>query len=172
MIKLKLRAGVGKPIVRFLARHPVATLVPLIIVIGMSVLVLTANGERTLRKNLGIENGKLKDCPNRQNCRSSDDPQERFQIEAIEDAEGRTWALIVEVMASLKKTKLVEEAEDYLHFTQASAFFHFVDDIEFHNRPEAGQIAIRSASRLGYRDFGVNEDRIEEIRTLLQEKTQ
>lgn len=162
----------GKPIVIFLARHPVATLVPLIIVIGMSALVLTSNGDSALSKNLGIENGKLKPCPNRQNCRNSDDPQERFQIEAIEDADGRKWALIAEVMASLPRVKLVVETEGYLRFTQTSDFFHFVDDIEFHNRPEAGQIAIRSASRLGYRDFGVNQDRVEQIRSLLHEKSQ
>lgn len=140
--------------------------------IGITTIVLTSNGDSALNKNLGIENGRLKPCPNRQNCRSSDDPQERFQIEAIEDADGRKWALIAEVMASLPRVKLVEETEGYLHFTQTSDFFHFVDDIEFHNRPDFRYIAIRSASRLGYRDFGVNRNRIEEIRAHLQERTQ
>jgi len=131
--------------------------------LGITTIVLKSNGETALAKNLGIEGGRLKPCPDRQNCRNSDDPQERFQIEAIEDTEGSKWHLIAEVMASLPRVKLVEETEDYLHFTQTSGFFHFVDDIEFHNRPETRQIAIRSASRLGYRDFGVNQARLDDI---------
>ena len=119
-------------------------------------------------KNLGLQEGLLQPCPNRQNCHNSDDPQERFQVSAIPDPTGEKWNHLVEVMAQLPRTKMVAEEGNYRHFTQTSARMRFVDDIEFHYRPEQGQIAVRSASRLGYRDFGVNLKRIEEVRSLLE----
>jgi uncharacterized protein (DUF1499 family) len=118
---------------------------------------------------LGIENGQLVACPNRENCRNSDDPQDKFRVPAIGDREGEKWSLIIDVMASLPRTRLIKQEADYLHFTQSSKVLRFVDDIEFHNRPESGQIAIRSASRLGYRDFGVNQARLDEIVKLLKQ---
>lgn len=117
----------------------------------------------------GITDGRFNTCPNRDNCRSSDDERDKFYIEPIADTEGLLWAKIPEIMHSLPRVTRQEISEDYMYFTQSSAVFRFVDDIEFHRRPELGEIAVRSASRLGYRDFGVNLDRIEQIRKLLSE---
>jgi uncharacterized protein (DUF1499 family) len=44
----------------------------------------------------------------------------------------------------------------------------YVDDVEFFYDDKAGVIHVRSASRLGRRDFGVNRKRIEELRSLIQ----
>lgn len=123
-----------------------------------------------LTAQLGFVDGKLTSCPNRENCRNSDDPQEKFQIAAITDANGEKWQSLVAMVSSLPRTKLISQSEDYLHFTQSSKLMRFVDDIEFHNRPEVGEIAVRSASRLGYRDFGVNIQRIELVRAILEKK--
>jgi uncharacterized protein (DUF1499 family) len=57
-----------------------------------------------------------------------------------------------------------------LHAEVTSSFFGFVDDLELHLRPADRMIAVRSASRLGYSDFGVNRARIEHLRALLQEQ--
>lgn len=129
--------------------------------------VLTQYSEDEVIKNLGLQNGLLKSCPNRDNCRNSDDPQERFQITAISDPAGSKWQRLDEIMTQLPRTKLVSETDSYRHYTQTSKVMRFIDDIEFHYRPESGEIAVRSASRLGYRDFGVNMQRIESVRTLL-----
>jgi uncharacterized protein (DUF1499 family) len=43
----------------------------------------------------------------------------------------------------------------------------FVDDLELHLRPGAGIIAVRSASRTGRSDFGVNRSRVEDLRAAL-----
>ena len=56
---------------------------------------------------------------------------------------------------------------DYLHAECRSAVFGFVDDLELNLRPAEGIIAVRSASRLGYSDLGVNRKRIETLRTAL-----
>lgn len=122
-----------------------------------------------MAKNIGIQNGLLQQCPNRDNCVNSDDPQEKFQIEAIDDPTGTKWKKLNQVVLSLPRTELISEVENYRHFTQTSKLMRFVDDIEFYNRPESGQIAIRSASRVGYSDWGVNRKRVETIRELLDQ---
>lgn len=140
-----------------------------ILVIALSGLILVQVEEERAMTALGLKEGVLQPCPNRQNCHNSDDPQEKFQIPAIADPEGKKWNRLVGVMAQLPRTELVAEEGTYRHFTQTSARMRFVDDIEFHYRPEREEIAVRSASRLGYRDFGVNMQRIEHVRALLGE---
>jgi uncharacterized protein (DUF1499 family) len=53
---------------------------------------------------------------------------------------------------------------DYLYARARTPWLRFVDDLEFWFDPAAGVIELRSASRLGSRDFGVNRQRIEAIR--------
>jgi len=64
------------------------------------------------------------------------------------------------------KYQVVAATGRYIHATQSSARFGFVDDIEFLYEPGAGLLHGRSASRVGYSDFGVNRRRLE---TLFQE---
>ena len=59
------------------------------------------------------------------------------------------------------------ETDDYLHAECRSALFGFVDDLELHLRASDGIIAVRSASRLGYGDLGVNRRRVESLRSAL-----
>jgi uncharacterized protein (DUF1499 family) len=61
----------------------------------------------------------------------------------------------------------VNETPGYLHAECRSALFGFVDDLELHLRVSEGVIAVRSASRLGYSDLGVNRRRVEILRTSL-----
>ena len=44
----------------------------------------------------------------------------------------------------------------------------FVDDVELYYDEKAGLIHVRSASRLGRRDFGVNRKRVEALRSHIQ----
>ena len=64
----------------------------------------------------------------------------------------------------------MEEDETYLHVEFTSRIFRFVDDVEFVFEDETKTIHFRSASRTGYSDFGVNRNRMEEIRRLLNGK--
>jgi uncharacterized protein (DUF1499 family) len=43
----------------------------------------------------------------------------------------------------------------------------YVDDVELYYDEPAGLVHVRSASRLGRRDFGVNRKRVEELRAAL-----
>jgi uncharacterized protein (DUF1499 family) len=63
---------------------------------------------------------------------------------------------------------VVSVTADYLHAQSRSLLFRFVDDIEFQLRADEQLIAVRSASRIGYYDWGVNRRRVERIRELLR----
>ena len=70
-------------------------------------------------------------------------------------------------VAGLPRTKLIEEADTYLHYECTSLLLRFVDDVEFVFDDEAKLIHFRSASRIGYGDLGVNRRRMEGIRSRL-----
>ena len=63
--------------------------------------------------------------------------------------------------------KVVESRDDYLYVQFSTRLMKFVDDAEFWFDPAAGVVQVRSASRLGRKDFGVNRERIESIRQAL-----
>ena len=63
---------------------------------------------------------------------------------------------------------VIDQSEDYLHAEASSAFFGFVDDLELFADRDKGQIQVRSESRLGDSDLGVNAARISELRSALE----
>jgi uncharacterized protein (DUF1499 family) len=62
----------------------------------------------------------------------------------------------------------VEETETYWHVEFRSLILRFVDDVEFLFDRDSQVIHVRSASRVGYSDLGVNRRRVEKIRNLYQ----
>lgn len=59
---------------------------------------------------------------------------------------------------------IVTQRPDYIHAEAETRWMRFVDDLEFWANPTTGNIEVRSASRLGNRDFGVNRRRLEALR--------
>lgn len=76
-------------------------------------------------------------------------------------------ARIAAVVEDLPGAELVEQRDDYLYARFTTAMLRFVDDVEFWVDPAAGVVQVRSASRVGRKDFGVNRARIEQIRQRL-----
>lgn len=112
----------------------------------------------------------LAPCPKSPNCVSSD---ARDSVHAIAPFRIRVpqadgWRAAREAVLKLPRTRIVSETPTTLHAESRSAVFGFVDDVELELRPESGLIAVRSASRVGYGDMGVNRRRVEEIRSTLQ----
>jgi uncharacterized protein (DUF1499 family) len=122
--------------------------------------------------NLGVHSSALLPCPASPNCVSSDSGDSRHGIAAFELAApaAEAWAAARAAVAALPRTQLAVERSDYLHAECASRVFHFVDDLELQLRAERGVIAVRSASRLGYGDLGVNRRRLERLRAALVER--
>jgi uncharacterized protein (DUF1499 family) len=71
------------------------------------------------------------------------------------------------VVAAMPGATIVVDQPEYLYAEFQSRIWHFVDDVEFLLDEPGGVIEVRSASRLGRKDFGVNRARIESIRAAL-----
>ncbi len=109
---------------------------------------------------------KITSCPSKPNCVSSTAQDKAHSVAPIA-FEGRAdvaMARLKVVVASLPRTKLVSETADYLHYEVRTRFMGFVDDVEFGINEDKSVIEVRSASRVGYSDMGVNRKRVEAIR--------
>ena len=115
---------------------------------------------------------RLQACPSSPNCVSSDSDSEQHQIAAIEPRESleKSWAAIKAYIQRTPRFALIEQQEHYLKAEATTLIMRFTDDVEFEMRPQQNIIAVRSTSRVGHSDFGVNRKRIEAIRTHLQEQ--
>lgn len=129
--------------------------------------LLSCGGERPA--NLGISDGELAPCPPTPNCVSSDATGQTHAVEALVlVGTPEAWPTIRDAVEELPRTSVIEETDGYLHAECRSAVFGFVDDLELHLRPGDGVVAVRSASRVGRGDLGVNRRRVEELRALLR----
>lgn len=115
--------------------------------------------------NLGIINGKLSACPSTPNCVSSEsrDPTHHADPLAFGGAPDEAMARLKQIVLTMPRTRLVAETKGYLYVEFRSALFRFVDDVEFLIDEQQKLIQLRSASRLGSSDLGVNRKRINEI---------
>ncbi len=116
------------------------------------------------------EPDRLAPCPDSPNCVSSlsEDPDHR--IEPLRYASSAEVArdLLLRVLHSLPRVRIVTNEPNYVHAEFVSAVFRFVDDVEFKFVEQDKTIQVRSASRVGHYDFGANRRRIEEIRKLFE----
>ena len=75
---------------------------------------------------------------------------------------------LLAVLRAWPRAEIVREEPGAVTMECRSRIFRFVDDVDFRFDDEARLIHFRSASRLGRRDFGVNRERMEEIRKLYE----
>ena len=132
-------------------------------------MTLSCAGSRP--DNMGIADGRLAKCPDSPNCVNSQTTDEKHAVAPFTYDGSREEAFdrLKQAVSGLKRTQIVEEREDYLRIECTSALFRFVDDVEFYF-PEENVIHVRSASRLGYSDLGVNRKRVEKIRQLFNQQ--
>jgi uncharacterized protein (DUF1499 family) len=135
---------------------------------GVAVLALLSFFSRP-PQGLGVHDGRLAPCPDSPNCVCSqcDDPEHHVEPLRIEGPPGEAWTRLREALTARPRTVIVAEEGDYLRAECTSRIFRFVDDVEFLLDREAGVIHVRSASRAGHSDLGVNRERVEEIRAAL-----
>lgn len=124
--------------------------------------------------NLGIKAERFKQPSFSPNSVSSqadlypDHPQLQYaRIEPLPLKDGNlatSMTKLAEVLRSLPSTAFVETKPDYIYAQSQTRLLKFVDDVEFWFNPAKGAIDVRSSSRLGRKDFGVNRQRIELVR--------
>ncbi len=140
-----------------------------LLVVGVALAVWIANS--TARGNTGLTDGGLRPCPSRPNCVSSQSlDKSHFVAPLSYEASAQEALSRVKAAAAAVSGRLAEERQGYLRFTFTSRLFRFVDDVEFIVDEAAKVIHVRSASRLGYSDLGVNRRRVEAIRARFESR--
>jgi uncharacterized protein (DUF1499 family) len=113
---------------------------------------------------LGVRDGRLAPCKRTPNCVSSQanptDP-EHF-IAPIHGSMAAARA----ALQAMPRATVIEERKNYLYAEFRSGLFRYVDDVELYFDGQV--IQVRSCSRLGRRDFGVNRKRVETLRRLIE----
>jgi uncharacterized protein (DUF1499 family) len=126
--------------------------------------------------NLGARDGKLKPpskTPNSVNSQADlwvEHPMQeysRIAPLALKGSGPATIAKIRRIAEALPGAKVIEARDDYLYLQFTTRWMKFVDDAEFWFDPVNNVVQLRSASRVGRKDFGVNRARIETIRQAL-----
>ena len=115
-----------------------------------------------------IMEARLAPCPNKPNCVSSQagasDKQHHIEALTYSGEPAQARERLERAIAGMKRAGVVVREANYWRAEFRSALWRFVDDVEFLFDDSARRIDIRSASRVGYSDLGVNRRRMEEIR--------
>jgi uncharacterized protein (DUF1499 family) len=156
----------------------------LIALLALPVLLLLAGQAGLLRgqapNNLGVRDGKLKPPSKTPNSVSSQAAlwpgHEQLAYANIAplallgsgpEAAQTTLAKLQTLVQAMPGANIVKAEPGYLYATFTTPMLKFTDDVEFWFDPAAGVLQVRSSSRLGRKDFGVNRTRVEAIRQLL-----
>ena len=151
-------------------------LVLLLTVAGLALHVATASGDTVFSwkrpDNLGVKDGRLAPPKPTPNCVSSQaEPADAEHFIAPIPFKGDAPAAMAAVRAavgSMRGATVIRQEGGYLYAEYRTKIMRYVDDVEFLFDGKAGVIHVRSASRLGRRDFGVNRARVESLRARIE----
>jgi uncharacterized protein (DUF1499 family) len=140
-------------------------LAPIALCAAAGLIIASCSGTRPA--NLGVTNGLLAPCPSTPNCVSSQsrDPEHAVKALTYASSPAEAMAKLKRTVLAMPRTLIVTETPAYLHAEFTSAVLRFVDDVEFSLDEPTSSINVRSASRLGKSDLGVNRKRVEELRS-------
>lgn len=121
--------------------------------------------------DLGVKDGRLARCRRTPNCVSSQadpgDAEHYIAPIAFKGGAAQAMAAVRGAIEAMPRASVVRSEANYLYAECRSKVMGFVDDVEFLHDEQAGLIHVRSASRLGRRDFGVNRERVEALRAAI-----
>lgn len=148
------------------------TLLLVLVLAGLALHVATATGDTVFSwkrpDNLGVKDGRLAPPKRTPNCVSSQaDPADAEHYIAPIPFKGDAAAAMAAVRKAVEGmdgATVIRQQGAYLYAEFRTKLMRFVDDVEFVYDGAAGVIHVRSASRLGRRDFGVNRARVEALR--------
>jgi uncharacterized protein (DUF1499 family) len=124
--------------------------------------------------NIGVNNAHLKPPSKTRNSVSSQAylhaDHVQLQYATVEplpfknNNAANSMQVLLATLKSMPDMTIVDAKPDYIYAQSQTKVLKFVDDVEFWVNPAKGVIDVRSASRLGREDFGVNRARVEAIR--------
>lgn len=119
----------------------------------------------TMAHGVDLNSNVLKPCPDKPNCISTAEVAAKHGLEPLPFRGNlqQTREALVQLISTMPNSAIVQTQDKYIHVTFTSKMFGFVDDVEFLLDETNHLTHIRSASRSGYYDFGVNKRRVEDI---------
>lgn len=151
-----------------------------LVLLGLALLLLVAGQLGALAgsepSNLGLRDGKLKPPAKTPNSVSSqadlwpEHPmRERARIAPLTlvGSGPATLAKLERIVAAMPGAKVMKSEPDYLYAEFTTKLLKFTDDVEFWFDEQVGVVQVRSASRIGHGDRGVNRARVEDVRVRL-----
>lgn len=144
--------------------------VKLLVITCVCLVVSACSGTRPAY--LGTEQSALTLCPSTPNCVSSlPDEDSDHTISAIPFSDQSSMhSALIEAVNANASAELIVNTPNYVYAEYTSSLMKYVDDVEFLFSTSEKVIHVRSASRVGRSDFGVNRDRIEQLRSQLTNK--
>ena len=139
--------------------------------LGALLTLMVLGCDAPVPDDIGPRDGTLAPCPATPNCvhtrnRHPEGTEGMYLASGVSPSEA--MAAVRAAVESMPRTTVEEQDDRYLHAEARSLIFRFVDDLEV-LLTEDGEIVVRSASRLGRHDLGVNGRRVEELRDRLDE---
>ena len=147
--------------------------IALVVFVFAAVMVRLGALRGTRPLDLGVSNARLKPPSQTRNSVTSQADlypkhaqHDYARIEALPLKADMATSMqaLQDVLEGMTGIRVVLRDQDYLYAEAQTTWLRFVDDLEFWANPIDGVIELRSASRLGSEDFGVNRARIETIR--------
>lgn len=148
-------------------RAGIISLTVLLLCLSMATLGLLVQARQDKPERLSKAGQPLAHCPESPNCVCSRDQRKEFRIEPLplDPQTGRksldALAALIEELPGARRVIL---EPDYARFEFQSRLFGFIDDVELEIPPDSPVIHLRSASRTGHHDLGVNRQRAQTIR--------
>ena len=117
-------------------------------------------------KKIGMDNGMFKPCPESPNCVSTMEKDKEHTIAPLVYAGNRDAArtALIILLKGYAGCRIEQSRDEYIHCIFTTKIMRFKDDVEFFFPADENIIHMRSASRIGYSDMGVNRKRMEKIR--------
>ncbi len=138
---------------------------------------ITTNSMNKDDKTPGLIHGQLQKCPDSPNCINTEYPDDSTHYlppvvisDSMQDNVIITVKQVIKTMGGVITQESTIDGNPYLAATFTSSIFRFVDDFEVRIEPSSGRVHIRSASRTGYSDFGVNKRRVRDFIEQLKER--
>jgi uncharacterized protein (DUF1499 family) len=116
-------------------------------------------------ENIGMTEGKLAPCPDSPNCVSTQSEDKGHAMKPLPYLQTREASRekILSILKDMKRTEIVKLTDSYIHVECRTALLHFTDDVAFFLDDTTRVVHFRSASRVGYYDFGLNRRRMKRI---------
>ncbi len=147
-------------------------LIAVILVLIAATVIFLIVQNTTMPSGLGVKNGQLSPVPKSPNAVSSQTSDEKKKVEPLpfKGDLRETKDAVKRILRTYGNIEIQAEEINYLHAVSTTPTMRFHDDLEFYFDEKAGLVHIRSASRTGYSDMGLNRERYKRLTTLYQTK--